>query len=32
MMITKTFEDLHKNKSPELFGKYDLRFALAICT
>jgi hypothetical protein len=30
MMITKTFEDLHKNRSPGLFIKYGLRFALVI--
>jgi hypothetical protein len=31
MMITNTFEDLHKNKSPGFFGKYGLRLALVIC-
>lgn len=31
MMITNTFEDLRKNKSPRLFGKYGLKFALVMC-
>jgi len=31
VMITNTFEDLHKNKSPGLFGSYGLRFSLVIC-
>jgi hypothetical protein len=30
VMITETLEDVRKNKSPGLFEKYGLKFALAI--